>query len=91
MIDFFDALRRGDFEARAGCSIPRSARRGCARSGSATPARRLLKRRMEEIVAEHSGQPLEEVSTDMERDHFLTAEAAMEYGLIDNVLARRFE
>jgi hypothetical protein len=44
-----------------------------------------------EIVAEHSGQPLEEVSADMERDYFMTAEEAKEYGLIDNVLARRFE
>jgi ATP-dependent Clp protease protease subunit len=50
-----------------------------------------LKRRMEEIVAEHSGQPLEKVSTDMERDYFMTAEEAKEYGLIDKVLARRFE
>ena len=50
-----------------------------------------LKRRMEEIIAEHSGQPLEKVSKDMERDYFLTAEEAKEYGLIDKVLARRFE
>lgn len=50
-----------------------------------------LKRRMEEIVAEHTGQPLEKVSKDMERDYFMTPEEAMEYGLIDKVLARRFE
>jgi len=50
-----------------------------------------LKRRMEEIVAEHSGQPLEKVSKDMERDYFMTAAEAVEYGLIDRVLARRFE
>jgi ATP-dependent Clp protease protease subunit len=50
-----------------------------------------LTRRLEEIVAEHGGQPLEKVSTDMERDYFMTAEEAKEYGLIDNVLARRFE
>jgi ATP-dependent Clp protease protease subunit len=50
-----------------------------------------LKRRLEEIVAEHSGQPLEKVSADMERDYFMTAEEAKDYGLIDNVLARRFE
>src|SRR5438874_11150178 len=50
-----------------------------------------LKRRMEEIVAEHSGQPLEKVSTDMERDYFMTATEAKEYGLIDEVIARRFE
>ena len=50
-----------------------------------------VKRRMEEIVAEHSGQQLEKVSKDMERDYFMTAEEAKEYGLIDKVLARRFE
>jgi ATP-dependent Clp protease protease subunit len=50
-----------------------------------------LKRRMEEIVAQHSGQQLEKVSKDMERDYFMTAEEAVEYGLIDRVLARRFE
>src|SRR5256712_6675880 len=50
-----------------------------------------VKRRMEEIVAEHSGQPLEKGSKDMERDYLMTAEEAREYGLIDKVLARRFE
>jgi len=50
-----------------------------------------VKRRLEEIVAEHRGQPLEKVSKDMERDYFMTAEEAVEYGLIDSVLARRFE
>jgi ATP-dependent Clp protease, protease subunit len=50
-----------------------------------------LKRRMEEIVAEHSGQTLEKVSKDMERDYFMTAEEAKEYGIIDKVLGRRFE
>jgi hypothetical protein len=48
-----------------------------------------LKRQMEEIVAQHTGQPLEKVSKDMERDYFMTAEEAKEYGLIDKVLARR--
>jgi len=50
-----------------------------------------LKRRMEEIVAQHSGQTLEKVSKDMERDYFMTAEEAKVYGLIDMVLTRRFE
>ena len=46
---------------------------------------------MEEIVAQHTGQPLEKVSKDMERDYFMTPEEAIEYGLIDKVLARRYE
>jgi ATP-dependent Clp protease protease subunit len=44
---------------------------------------------MEEIVARHTGQPLERVSKDMERDYFLTAEEAKEYGIIDRVIAHR--
>ena len=50
-----------------------------------------LKRRKEEIIAHHTGQPLEKVSKDMERDYFMTPEEAIEYGLIDKVLARRYE
>ena len=48
-----------------------------------------LKRRMEEIIAQHSGQPLETVSKDMERDYFMTAEEAKAYGIIDTVIANR--
>ena len=48
-----------------------------------------LKRRMEEIIAQHTGQPLETVSKDMERDYFMTAEEAKAYGIIDTVLASR--
>jgi ATP-dependent Clp protease, protease subunit len=48
-----------------------------------------LKRRMEEIIAHHTGQPLEAVSTDMERDYFMTAEEAKAYGIIDTVIANR--
>ena len=49
-----------------------------------------LKRRMEELIAQHSGQPLEKVSKDMERDYFMTAEEAVVYGIIDRVLTHRF-
>jgi ATP-dependent Clp protease protease subunit len=48
-----------------------------------------LKRRMEEIIARHTGQPLEAVSKDMERDYFMTAEEARQYGIIDTVIANR--
>jgi len=46
-----------------------------------------IKRRLEEIFAQHTGQPLERVSKDMERDYFLTPEEAREYGIIDRVVA----
>ena len=48
-----------------------------------------LKRQMEEIIAQHTGQPLETVSKDMERDYFMTAEEARDYGIIDTVIANR--
>src|SRR6266498_5290464 len=48
-----------------------------------------LKRRMEEIIARHTGQPLETVSKDMERDYFMTTAEAVEYGVIDRVIAHR--
>jgi ATP-dependent Clp protease protease subunit len=48
-----------------------------------------LKRRMEEIIARHTGQPLEAVAKDMERDYFMSAEEAKAYGIIDTVIANR--
>jgi ATP-dependent Clp protease, protease subunit len=54
-------------------------------------AREILKMRgrLDEIYAEHTGQPLERVNEDMERDRFFNAEGAVEYGLVDRVLERR--
>jgi ATP-dependent Clp protease protease subunit len=48
-----------------------------------------LKRRLEEILALHTGRPTETVAKDMERDYFLTSQEAQEYGIIDNVIAHR--
>jgi ATP-dependent Clp protease protease subunit len=52
-------------------------------------AREILKirERIDEIYAKHTGQPLEQVHVDMERDRFFKADEAVEYGLIDRVLA----
>lgn len=47
-----------------------------------------LKRRVEELFAKHTGQSLERVRTDMDRDFFLSTEEAKEYGIIDSVIAR---
>ncbi|HEV8603284.1 MAG TPA: ATP-dependent Clp endopeptidase proteolytic subunit ClpP [Gaiellaceae bacterium] len=48
-----------------------------------------LKRRLEEIMATHSGQDMEKVSKDMERDFFMTSEEAVKYGIIDTVIEHR--
>jgi ATP-dependent Clp protease, protease subunit len=48
-----------------------------------------IKRRLEEIISHHTGQELEKVSKDMERDYFMTAEESTEYGIIDQVITHR--
>jgi len=48
-----------------------------------------LKHKLNSIMAHHSGQPLETMVKDTERDNFLSATAAKEYGLIDEVLENR--
>jgi ATP-dependent Clp protease protease subunit len=48
-----------------------------------------LKRRLEEIIAKHTNQSTEKVSKDMERDYYLNAEEAHEYGIVDQVIAHR--
>ena len=47
------------------------------------------KKRLNEILAENTGKPYEVIAADTERDHYLTAQEAKEYGLIDLVLANR--
>jgi ATP-dependent Clp protease, protease subunit len=48
-----------------------------------------IKRRLEEIIARHTGQELEKVSKDMERDYFMTAEESKDYGILDQVIEHR--
>jgi ATP-dependent Clp protease protease subunit len=47
-----------------------------------------LKKELYEIIAEHSGQTYEKVESDSDRDHWLTAKEALEYGMIDDILTR---
>lgn len=51
-------------------------------------AKRIIKLRekLNHIIAEHAGQPVEKVEKDTERDYFLSAEEAKEYGLIDKII-----
>ncbi|MCD9045958.1 MULTISPECIES: ATP-dependent Clp endopeptidase proteolytic subunit ClpP [unclassified Luteimonas] len=48
-----------------------------------------LRQRLNQLYADHTGQPIEQIERDMERDRFLSAEGAKEYGMIDEVLQRR--
>ncbi len=48
-----------------------------------------LQRRMEEILAHHTGQPIERIHDDVDRDNFMGPEEAKEYGLIDNIILTR--
>ena len=50
---------------------------------------RKTKKKLNEILAANTGKPLSVIEQDTERDHFLTATDAVEYGLIDKVLKKR--
>ncbi|MDE7368167.1 MAG: ATP-dependent Clp protease proteolytic subunit, partial [Muribaculaceae bacterium] len=48
----------------------------------------MLKKELYEIIASHSGQPFEKVERDSDRDYWMTAQEAKEYGMIDDVLVK---
>ena len=56
-------------------------------------AREMLKmrERLNQILSQHTGQPLEKIAHDTERDYFMSPEEAREYGLVDRVLTRQGE
>ncbi|MGC8852669.1 MAG: ATP-dependent Clp protease proteolytic subunit, partial [Hydrogenobacter sp.] len=48
-----------------------------------------IKNMLNEILAKHTGQPLERIERDVERDYFMSAEEARKYGIVDKVIAKR--
>jgi len=50
-----------------------------------------LKQRLNHMLAKHTGQPVDRIERDTDRDNFLSAESAVEYGLVDKVLNKRGE
>ena len=50
-----------------------------------------LRKRLNQILADRTGQPLERIERDTERDNFMSADEALEYGLIDKVMTSRTE
>jgi ATP-dependent Clp protease protease subunit len=50
-----------------------------------------LRAKLNEIMAKHTGQPVERIARDTDRDNFLSAEDAMQYGLVDRILTSRSE
>ena len=50
-----------------------------------------LQRRMEEILSHHTGQPVEKIHHDVQRDNFMSPEEAADYGLIDGIILNREE
>ncbi len=50
-----------------------------------------LRSRMNELMAKHTGRPLEQIERDVDRDRFMSASEAVQYGLIDQVVASRAE
>jgi ATP-dependent Clp protease protease subunit len=47
------------------------------------------KKRLNEILAENTGKPVEQVALDTDRDHYMTAQEALDYGLIDRIIENR--
>jgi ATP-dependent Clp protease protease subunit len=50
-----------------------------------------LKQKLNDMLAQHTGQSIERIERDTDRDNFLSAEAAVEYGLVDKVLTSRVD
>lgn len=48
-----------------------------------------IKKRLNEILSQNTGKPVEVIERDTERDNFMSAQEAMEYGLVDKVIAKR--
>ncbi len=48
-----------------------------------------IKQKLNNLLAEHTGQPLEVIERDTDRDNFMSAEQAVEYGIVDSVLSHR--
>ncbi len=48
-----------------------------------------LRQRLNEILAKHTGQPLEKIQADTERDYFMGSQEALEYGLVDEIIEKR--
>ena len=48
-----------------------------------------IKDRLNQILAQHTGQPVDQVAQDTDRDNFMSAERAVEYGLVDKMLSQR--
>ncbi|MBD1565101.1 ATP-dependent Clp endopeptidase proteolytic subunit ClpP [Vibrio sp. SA48] len=50
-----------------------------------------IKQKLNKLLAEHTGQPLEVIERDTDRDNFMSADQAVEYGLVDSILSKRGE
>ncbi|WP_072212886.1 ATP-dependent Clp endopeptidase proteolytic subunit ClpP [Candidatus Kryptobacter tengchongensis] len=48
-----------------------------------------MKRKINEILAKHTGKPIEQIEKDTDRDYYMSAEEAKEYGIIDQILVKR--
>ena len=72
------------------CTSPPAASRARRPTSSATPRTSIkLKRRLNEIYVKHTGKDYETIERTLDRDHFMTADEAKDFGLIDKVISSR--
>ena len=89
------AASMGAFLLSAGAKGKRKAQPSGGARGQATDieiqAEQILrvKKTMNQLLADHTGQPLRTIERDVERDHYMTADQALKYGLIDEIIAPR--
>ena len=50
-----------------------------------------LRERLNKMLSDHTGQPVDRIAKDVERDYFMNAEQAKEYGIIDQILSERLK
>ena len=49
----------------------------------------LRRKKLNEILSKHTGQPLEKIAVDTDRDNFMSADLALDYGMVDQVIDNR--
>jgi len=83
------AVGAAELQESSSTRSPAASRARAPTSRSRRGRRSTSSARLEEIIGKHTNQPVDKVSKDMERDYYMTADEARDYGIVDNVVAHR--